>query len=85
LTLIDDIVYEKYGYEREEVEKQIEELPLLARELNKCRNNLFAEIGHFNMDSNESPAQSEDEEEFKNNMSNSAKTQILEDSKEEIE
>lgn len=51
VTLIDDIVYEKYGYEREEVEKYLEELPLLARDLRKCRNNLFAEIGQFNMDS----------------------------------
>ena len=34
------------------------------------------------MDSMESPGQSDDEGEDKNNMSNSAKTQILEDSKE---
>jgi hypothetical protein len=41
-TLIDDVICEKYGYEREEIERQIAELPLLAKELSKYRKGLFA-------------------------------------------
>jgi hypothetical protein len=54
-TLCDDIIYEKYGYEREEIEKQIKDLPLLARDLKKQRQALFANIVEFNIDNLESP------------------------------
>ena len=82
VTLIDDIVYEKYGYEREEIERHLEELPLLARDLRRCRQNLFAEIGQFNMDSMESPNESEDEGREK--LATSVRTQSVESSHEKV-
>jgi hypothetical protein len=81
-TLIDDIIYEKYGYEREEIERQISELPLLAKDLKKWRNTLLTEIGEFNFESLESPDVSDDEED-KNKQSISAKTQIIDESVDE--
>lgn len=36
-TLCDDILFEKFGYEREEIENQLSEVPLLARDLQKQR------------------------------------------------
>lgn len=54
-TYCDDLLYEKFGYEREEIENQMAEEPQLAKELKKQRQNLFANIVEFNIDSLESP------------------------------
>jgi hypothetical protein len=50
-TLCDDILFEKFGYEREEIENQLAEVPLLAKDLQKQRQVLFAHLVEFNIDS----------------------------------
>jgi hypothetical protein len=50
-TLCDDILFEKFGYEREEIENQLSEVPLLAKDLHKQRQMLFANLVEFNIDS----------------------------------
>jgi len=44
-------LFEKFGYEREEIENQLAEVPLLAKDLQKQRQILFANLVEFNIDS----------------------------------
>lgn len=63
--MIDDIVYEKYGYEREEIESALSnqwsvELSKEIKELKKMRADLESDIGNITLISQESDNESED-------------------------
>ena len=47
-TLQEDIIYEKYGYEREDIERKLAETPIDTSLRNKCKSILEAEVVSFN-------------------------------------
>lgn len=60
--MIDDIIYEKYGYEREEIEQAMAsqwqvELAKDVKELKKARCELESDIGNITLLSQESDAE----------------------------
>jgi predicted acetyltransferase len=46
-TLLEDIIYDKFGYEVEDVERKIEEINYDVSKRNELRRKMEAEIGDF--------------------------------------
>lgn len=48
---MEDIIYEKFGYEHEDIARKIEEISFNTNELEQMRNSLKMEIGGFHFES----------------------------------
>ena len=49
--MLEDIIYERFGYEMEDVVRKMREIGYNARELNEARRKMEIDIGDFNFDS----------------------------------